>query len=92
MGRLRDQGVFARSSSDVSFPSLGVRETLISTLALKCWRNSSSFSDEMLIGPAEVLPAGVTYFFGRANSRTLRGPHDAVESTRGIELGDRFTA
>lgn len=57
--------MFARSGRDFFFPSMGVREVeLISTLAVKCLRNSSSFSDEMHIGPPEILCRGVSCFRG----------------------------
>lgn len=36
-------GCLASSGSDFLFPSLGVMEELISTLAVKCLRNCSSF-------------------------------------------------
>ena len=52
----------ARSGSDCLFPSLGVTEKVISTLALQCLRNSCSFSEDMHVGPSEILCAGVSCF------------------------------
>lgn len=84
----------ARSGSDFFFPSMGIQEKLISTLALKCLKNSSLLSEEMYIVPPAVLCPGVSCFVGSGKQSLVErsGRHGMVESPGGDLDSDRDTA
>lgn len=60
----------AGSGSDFFFPSVGIGEKLISTLALKCLKNSPLYSDEMYIVPPAVLCPWVSCFMGGREAKS----------------------